>query len=556
MTFDLLVVLAVLVGAVILFATGRLPVDLVALAVLAILVLTGIVSPQEGFQGFSNPATVTVAAMFVLSAGVYQTGILNALGLRLPRLGRRSLWLALIVMMAGVGAVSAFINNTAAVAIFMPIVIAASRDSGRSASQFLMPLSFAGMFGGVCTLIGTSTNILVNEIAVEHGIAAFGMFEFARLGLVFFAVGLLYMLVGVRLIPERRETEELTERFRLNDYLAEVVLLEDSVSVGKPLAEAPLLQDVDIDLLEIHRGGLLLVAPLPPDVILQAGDLLRVRGDVAKLEKLQRRKGVRLKPKARWRDEDLQSDQAVLVEAVVAPNSELEGRSLKAADFASRFGATALALRTRDGLLHERIGRAALRAGDALLCEVRRESLPRFRREEAFVVVSDITSPRFRARKALPALAILVAVVAGTFGILPIAATATAGAVAMVLLRCLTLEEAYQAIPAKVIVLLAGVLTLGVGIDRTGGSTLLASFLVQAVGDWGPVALVAAFYLVTALLTALMSNNATAALLAPIAIAGAKEMGVDPRPMLMAVTFAASANFMTPRPSSSWWRPS
>lgn len=546
MTTDLVFVLAVLAAAVALFVTEALPVDLVALLILVALVLSGVITPEEGFAGFANPATVTVAAMFVLSAGIYQTGTLNVLGTRLTRLGSRSRPRATAAIMVGIGVISAFINNTAAVAIFMPIVIAAARESGVGASRMLMPLSFAAMFGGTLTLIGTSTNILVNRIALEHGLAPFGMFEFSRLGLLFFGAGTAYMLmVGMHLIPERRPPGSLAENFRMDPYLADLVLLPESASVGKPLRETPLGLDIELDVLEVRRGDAMYTPD--SDLVLQAGDSLRIRANVAKLDAIQRRKGVRLKPKGRWTDSDLQLEGSVLVEAVVAPNSELEGHSLLEAGFQRRFGAIALALRTREGLLHERLGRTPLRAGDALLCEVPREHLAHLRADEAFVLVSEVTAPRFRATKAVPAFAILAGVVAApTIGLLPIAASATAGAVLMILTRCVRLEEAYQAIPAKVIVLLAGVLTLGVAIDRTGGSQLLAGGIVHVVGDWGPVALVAAFYLLASVLTELMSNNATAVLLAPIAIAAAGAMGIDPRPVLVAVTFAASASFMTP----------
>ena len=547
MSFDLVIVLAVLAGAVVLFVTEILPVDLVAMVVLAVLLLSGVVSPAQAFSGFSNEATVTVAAMFVLSAGLYKTGLLNRLGDAFVRLARRNFWLALIGMMLGIGATSAFINNTAAVAVSLPIVIRAARDSRISASKFLMPLSFAAMLGGVCTLIGTSTNILVSSIAEQHGLRGFGMFEMSRLGLIFFATGTLYMLLlGVRLIPERRGAHELTESFQLKDYLTEIVLLPDSPSVGKPLREAPLVQDLDLDVIEIRRAGRRIVVPFG-GAVLEANDVLRIRCNLEKLGKLSQTKGVQLKPRADWSDAELQAGGAVLVEAVVAPNSVLEGRSLADVDFRNTFGATALALRHRGALLRERIGRTPLRAGDALLIEVHRDRLQFLQGHDAFVVVSEVTTPEFRAEKVLPAVAVMATVVAlPTLGVMPIGASATAGAIAMVLFRCLTLEEAYQAMEWKVVFLLAGVLTLGIALDESGGSALLSSGLVRSLGPLGPVAMVSAFYLITSLLTSVISNNATAALLAPVALAAAQGLGVDARPFLMAIAFAGSASFMTP----------
>lgn len=548
MTLELIVLLAVLGGAVVLFVTELLPVDLVALIVLASLLLTGVVSPEQAFAGFSNRATVTIAAMFVLSTALYRTGMLDQLGDVLARLAERSFWLALAGMMLVISAVSAFINNTAAVAIFLPIVLGAARDTGMSASRLLMPLSFAAIFGGLCTLIGTSTNILVSAIAADAGLRPFGMFEFAPLGLVLLLVGTGYMLaVGVRLIPERRPPREgLTRSFRMDEYVTELVLLPESTSVGQPLGESELMGDLDLEPLEVRRDDRRL-APPDTEVVLAAGDVLRVRCDLGTLAELSQREGVRLRPRAEWRDEDFASEEEVLVEVVVAPNSDLEGRTLAEANFRERYDATVLALRHRGALVHHGIGDARLRPGDALLVEARQDRLPGLKRDDAFVVVSEVETPSFRAEKFVPALAVMVGVVVlPTLGIVPIVASATAGAILMILLRCLTVEEAYEAIEWKVIFLLAGVLTLGTAMRETGGADLLSTFLVERVGPWGGTAVVAAFYLVTSLATELMSNNASAALLAPIAVAAAGGLGVDPRPLLMAVTFAASASFLTP----------
>ncbi|HSG05933.1 MAG TPA: sodium:proton antiporter, partial [Nitrospiria bacterium] len=255
MNVDMLIVIAVALVAVVLFATEMLPIDLVALGIMAALLLIGIVSPEEGIAGFSNTATVTIGAMFVLSAGLFWTGALNFVGQLLARVGRKAFWLALLVMMAGIGLVSAFINNTAAVAIFLPIALGVARDAKASPSKLLMPLSFASMFGGVCTLIGSSTNILVSSIAERHGLAPFGMFEFAPLGLVMFAVGFVYMgVAGIRLIPERRKAGDLVQNFGMGDYLTDFVLLPEAKSVGKPLGESPLVRDLDLEVIDLFRG--------------------------------------------------------------------------------------------------------------------------------------------------------------------------------------------------------------------------------------------------------------------------------------------------------------
>ena len=547
MTLEIVIVLGLVFVAVILFATEKIPVDLVALIIMATLLGSGIISPKEGLSGFSNPATVTVGAMFVLSAGLFKTGAVNSIGAILTRLSKRNFGLALLTMMITIGIISAFINNTAAVAIFLPIVLGVAYDTKVSASKLLMPLSFASMFGGVCTLIGTSTNILVSSIAEQHGQPAFSMFEFSALGLIFFAVGILYMFtLGVRLIPHRRTQAELTQKFGMGDYLTDIVLLPQAKSVGKPLTNAPLVHDLDIAVIGVYRNNVQIVIP-PPETILKANDVLRVRCNVEKIKKLQERQGVILKPGMKWRDKDLESDQAVLVEAVIAPNSVLEGKSLKRVQFGTTFGAIVLAIRHRGTLMREDLATTALSAGDALLLEVKRDRLVQIKRHRAFVIVSEVGLPEFRKEKILPALLIIFGVVVtAALNILPIVSSALIGSVLLILTKCINLEETYRAIEWSVIFLLAGVLTLGIAMEKTGAAFLMSEILISSVGRWGPVAVISALFFLTMMLTNVMSNAATAVLLAPIAIIAAESLAVSPRPFLIAVTFAASLSFMTP----------
>ncbi|MBA2379058.1 MAG: sodium:proton antiporter, partial [Blastocatellia bacterium] len=239
MSLDIIIVLAVLLLAIILFVTEKLRVDMVALLVMALLLLSGIISPVEGLGGFSNAATVTVASMFVLSAGLFKTGAVSFLGTFVSMVFKRGFWVGIFAVMVVVALLSAFINNTPVIAIFLPILLGVARDTGFSASKILIPVSFASMFGGVCTLIGTSTNILVSSIAEKNGLRAFTMFEFAPLGLIMFAVGTIYLLaIGIRLIPERRGSGDLLEEFAMNEYLTEIVILEESGVVDKRIRDA------------------------------------------------------------------------------------------------------------------------------------------------------------------------------------------------------------------------------------------------------------------------------------------------------------------------------
>lgn len=545
MTFEIGLVFAIAAAAVALFASGKLRADLVAVAVMVALMLSRVIEPEEGLAGFSNGATVTVAAMFVLGAGVFRTGALNFVGALLERASARGPLPAAAVLMLGVGVLSAFLNNTAAVALLIPVVLAAARRSKVSPSKLLMPLSYASMFGGVCTLIGTSTNILGNSIAVRDGQPPFGMFEFARLGLLFAFTGGLYMLLaGIPLIPARRTSNELVDTFGLGKYLTEVVLEPDAPSVGKSIADSPLLREMNIEVLEVLRGSRRL-HPLP-DTVLIAGDVLRVRCDVEQISLMQERVGISLRA-VRLGDEQLMSEDTMLIEAVVAPDSVLTGQNLKAARFRQQFGGIVLAIRHRGRLMRERLEQIGLRAGDALLVMIRRDQLEHLRQDRAFLLVSEPHLPQFRRGKIVAAVGIVAAVVvAAATGLVPIVIGAPTGALLMILSAVLEPAEAYRAIDWKVVVLLAGLLALGAAMEKTGAAKLIATGLVSLVGDLGPRAILAALFLLTILLTEVMSNAATVALLMPISIVTAQSLAVSPRPFMFAVMFAASSSFMTP----------
>lgn len=547
MTIQIAIVFLIIAGTVVLFVTERLRVDLVALIAMALVLVTGIVSPYQGIAGFSNSATVTVGALFVLTAGLSRTGSVDRLGALVTEVFRRGFWVGLISVMIVVGILSAFINNTPVVAVFIPILLGVARETGFSVSRLLMPVSFASLFGGVCTLIGTSTNIIVNSIAEEKGLPSFSMFEFAPLGAIMFVAGSAYMLlVGTRLLPERRGSQGLVEDFALNEYLTEVTLLPHSLSVGSRIADAPLVHDLDLTILRIERGERRISLP-GPDTVLIAGDVLLVRCSIDKIRSLQEREGVLFKAQAKWADDNVIADDHRLLEAVIEPNSRLVGSTLKNSRFKERYGATVLAIRHRGRLLQEKLSDTVLSAGDLLLVEIERGRIGGFRRSGDFIITSEMEVTEFRRNKAILAGVIVAGVVtAAALGFAPIVVTALIGAVAMVLTGVISIEEAYEAIEWKIIFLLAGALSLGVALDQSGAARLISEKMVGYVGAYGLVALVSAFYLLTSILTEAMTNNATAALLGPIAIATAATLGVSPVPFLIAITFAASSSFMTP----------
>ena len=546
MTWEIAFVLGLTIVAVVLFVTEKFSTDVVAVLVMVVLLVSGILTPAEGFNGFANPATVTVGAMFVISAGLFRAGAVNFLGRGLRRLARRSSTLMVLVMMLGVGSLSSFLNNTATVAIMIPVIMVVAQRVNTSPSKLLMPLAFASLLGGMCTVLGTSTNILASSMAETAGLEPLSMFEFSRLGIIFFAVGVIYMMtIGRKMIPEHRTSGDLTRSFGLGDYLTELQLSDKSQLVGESLESAPLLEEFDIEVLQIIRGKDLLRPT--PKTVLREHDLLRVKGDVSTINELKERAEASLGVQIKWQDSDLESKDTKLVEAVVGPSSPLAGRSLVESNPRKNYGVSVLAIRHHGALKHGELQNIKLMSGDTLLIEVPNSRIPYLIQQRVFLVASKAGIPQFDLLKAAKGVAIVVSVItSAALGWLSIASAAAAGALLIVLSKCISMEEAYAAIEWNVLFLLAGMLALSIAMEKTGTSAMLAGGIVDVFGAMGPRALVAAFFGATMLLTSVMSNQATVALLIPVAITTAYSIDANPRTFIFAVMFAASSSFMTP----------
>lgn len=525
-----------LIAAAALFISERLRVDVIALMVLSALLVLGLVGPQDALSGFSSEATITVAAMFVLSAGLSRSGALLGLGRQLARV--RNPWVMLGVVLAVVGPVSAFINNTAAVAIFLPLLLAAAIASRRAPSKFLIPLSYVAQMGGVCTLIGTSTNLLVDGMAKRAGEPGFTLFEFSELGLVFLGVGVVYLLVaGPFLLPER-EAPALPGSGEIGKYVTELRVPTGSALIGRTVADVRAMESHRVYVLELIRGDEKHWAPR--STAIHADDRLLVQGEWPNLIAFADAHGLRV-------DAVPQGDRGVLVEAMVAPNSRLEGRSLADVSLPEQHQSQVIAIYRRGQRVADQLRSLPLTAGDLVMLNVPDRELPDLRRDPALVVVSERNEQRIDWRRALTSVAVMVAVVGlAVAGVMPIVESALLGCIALVLLRCLEPDEAYAAIDWRVIVLLAGVFPLGVAMTDSGLAKLIVDHTLAPIGAFGPLAALAALYLVTATLTEFMSNNAAAVLLTPIALGTAASLGVDAKPMLVAVMFAASMAFATP----------
>jgi di/tricarboxylate transporter len=545
---ETLIVSAILLLALVLFVTELVPIDLTALLVVGLLILTQVLTPAEGFSGFSHPAPVTVAAMLVLSTGLIRTGAVAKLGQKVSALGGSSEVSQLAVIFPVVALLSAFISNTAAVAMFLPLVLNIAREKKLSPSKLLLPLSYAAILGGACTYIGTSTNIIVGTIFAAGTHPPLQMFEFSGLGLVLLTLGAVYMLaIGQRNLPYRPTEASLTEGYRLREYLTELVIRSDSPLLDKTLRETDFSQMLDIEVLEIQRGRQKLRLFLQ-EIRLKSGDVLIVKGNLENILKIRDTEGVDILAEAKLSDRDLKSEDITLAEAVISPDSSLIGRTLKEANFRQRYQATALAIRRHASQIRDKLGRVRLRMGDMLLVQVRKEVLGNLRQDSDFLLIlEESQSSDFRLSKLPIAVLIFLGVIAAAaFQKLPIELAALFGALLMVFTRCITLREAYRAVDWRIVILIGGTLSLGTAMEKTGTATAIAESLVGWSGTLGPVALIAVLYLVTMGMTEIMSNNATAALLTPIAISIAHHGGWDPRPFAFCVAFAASCSFLTP----------
>ncbi len=549
---DVIIVSTIIIVALILFATERIRVDLVAALIMATLMVIGLIRPNfldygDAVSGFSNKATVTVAAMFILSAGLLKSGAINLISGRLLRYGAHGEKKLFLVLMATAGVVSAFINNTAAVAVFLPVTLTISKSYQISPSKLLIPLSFVSIVGGTCTLIGTSTNILVSSMAADAGIGGFGMFELTKLGAVFFFVGLIYLFFFARvLLPDRVQNQKLTKKYRMGNYLTALVINEGSPLVNNTPAESRVNSKYDVTILEIIRNDKHIWSGLR-DAKLQIGDILLVRGTIDGFMAMKNAEGVTIRSQERFADKELDSDDSVLSEGVIAPSSPLVGKTLKEANFRHIYNVFALAIRKHGETLHNKIGHIRLEVGDALLLQGQKRAMESLSGSSLFLMMQEVNFPIIRKEKALVAILITAGVVlTAALGIMPILVSAIVGCLLLVLSGCVTVQEAYDSIDWFVIFLLAGVIPLGLVMENTGTAAWLSAQLLSITEQFGPVVILSAFYLIVTIFTSIMSNNAAAVVFVPIGIATAQKLGLNPTPFLMAITFAASASLSTP----------
>jgi len=548
MTFDIALTLAIILGAVVLFATEKLRVDVIALLVLLTLALTGLVTPTEAFAGFSNSAVITVWAVYIVSAGLLLTGVADALGRAVLRMAGTSETRLVVVIMITCGVMSAFMNNVGATAMLLPVVIGISQRTAVPISRLLIPLSFSSLLGGNMTLIGTPANILGANILIERDLETFGFFDFVPMGLIVFAVGVVYMAgLGRRLIPVRESPEDPDVLLRqLRDYISEGRVPPDSSLAGKTLRESALGAEYDLTVISIIRSGKTL-SNVSSRTRIEAWDVLVLKGHATGLLRAQEELGVVIGQDTHPPVVELEQGDMTVVEATLAPNTHMEGRTLQQVHFRDNYGFHALAIWRRGEIVTRSLRDLPLQFGDALLLRGPEHRLGALREGDDFLLLESVERPPLRRTKAPIAVGAmaLVLILVMTAGV-PIATAMVLGALVMVLTGCLTMEEAYAHIDWRTVFLVAGMLPLGTAMESTGAARYLADMLLDLTGGLGPMGVLAGIYLLSALITQPMSNAAAVVLMVPIAIDAAQGLGANVQPFVLATVIGASTSFLTP----------
>ena len=547
MTLQIGYVLFLIVVALVLFATEILTIDVIGLILLLALTVPGIISPGQALTGFGSETIIVLIGLFVLTAGITETGVVERIGLRLAAFGSDRPQAMSRLLVTSATAMSAFISNTITTAVLLPLTVDSAKRTGVSAAKVLMPLAYASILAGSITVIATSTNLVISGELPRYGLERIGFFELAPVGIGMTIVGLGYLLfLAPRFIPDRFKGDRV-ETYGLRKYLCEMVVSSGSKLAGKTLAESKLGQTLDLVVLGIRRDGSRDLRPRANSV-LKEGDVLLVEGSAEDILSVKDVMGIDIHTRFKATDPDLESEEVRMVEVMAMPDSAWVGKSAGGAGFRQSTGMTVLAIhspgRKRD--YRRRLARQRIKAGDVLLLQGSVEDIEQLNPRD-LLNLEDISRHHPRSAKGRIALAIfVVSIVVAATGLLPMSIAFLGGIVGMILTQCLQPEEGYRAIDWRLLVLIGSMMAFGVAMKETGTSTFLADLVVEHVSPLGNTAVLAAFFVLTAFLTQPMSNQAAALIVLPVAIEAARALGLDPRSLVMSVTFAASCSFLTP----------
>jgi di/tricarboxylate transporter len=547
-----IVFFAILAVAFVLLLTERIRNDVVALLIVLALAVTGLLPPKEALAGFGSEPAIVVAAIFVLSEALHRTGVSDTLGRWIGRLAGATWSRAIVVMMPSVAMLSAFTHHVTTTAVMLPVALQLSRERKIAASKLLMPLSFAASLGTTITIIGAPAFLVAGAALQQAGRPGLGIFSIAPIGLALSAAGTAFvLLVGHWLLPERKGVEGGGKRFRLDDYFTEITVLEGSPFLGKTVEDVEGSDAYKVSVVGLVRDGHRRRRPFGPQR-LEPGDVLLVRTSPEDIVAIRSEAGFELHPVAQYQPRQTTTateddPERRLVQAVVAPRSEFVGRTISALDFRRRFDALVLGLWRQQAWLDDELAQTPLRAGDVLVLQGDDEALERVAGDSAILMLVPFQGEHRPRRKAPLAAAIMVAtILAAAFNVLSIEMAALAGAVAMVLARCLSAGDAYRAIDARIYVFIAGAIPLGAAMKSTGAADTLAGWLQGALQNWSETAVLLGLFAVVAVITQFMSDSATTAVFAPVAVALADALGQAPEPYVVTVAMAAVVAFLTP----------
>ncbi|MEL1231591.1 MAG: SLC13 family permease [Candidatus Neomarinimicrobiota bacterium] len=552
MTPDIILVMVLLLFGFIMFVTEMFSIDVTAMILLTILFMLGYLTPSEALSGFSNPAVITIAFLFIISRALQKTRILEYLIVRVRRLADKSILIGRAVYLFTIGVASAVVNNTAIVAIFMPVSIRLAQKYKMSPSKMLIPLSYSAILGGTLTLVGTSTNLLVNSIYVKvPGVEPMGMFEFFKYGAILMVVGLLYILfIAPMILPSRTSTSSLTKSYRLGGYLTEMRITAESPLNGRTCLERGINKNYDVMVLDILRDNKMITNMIRLTK-LKEGDILFVRGTLENFLRMKEVEKVALLTDEKLTQEELEQEDNVVLECLITDKSDLVGKSLMTSNFRRRFGSFILAIRREGTIVREKIAHVILSAYDTLLVYGPKNKVNELSKTNEFVVLGEVDAELRKQRFWWMTIVVIIGTIAlAAFGFMPIVKSAMLGVVILLALKILTPQESYQSINWQVIILISALIPVGIVIQKTGTAGWIAGLISSATesvpSEWQPRVLLALIYFITIFLTEISSNAATAIIMTPISIAVAQQMGFDPRAFVFAVAFAASASFITP----------
>jgi di/tricarboxylate transporter len=547
MTLDIALTLLIILAALVLFATEKLRVDVVAMLVLITVGVLELVPRDELFSGFSNSAVITVWAVYMVSGGLFKTGVADAMGKAILKVAGKGETSLIATIMATVGVISAFMNNVGAVAMLMPAVVGISRQTKVPVSKMLIPLAFASLLGGTMTLIGTPANILATGILAERGLPTFGFFEFTPMGIVVLATGILYMvLIGRRQLPVREGARGKEDVDRIRDYVTEVRVSPASPLIGKSLPESRLGQDYDLTVLAIQReNGEQPI--LHHETRIESGDLLVLECSATELIATHQSLGLAIEVDYELDIDHLEPGNVQVIEATIAPNSHIVGLNLQEVHFRDRYGFTALAISRHGEVITERLRDVPLLFGDALLLQGPEHRVVGLQEGDNFLVLEPVESEQLRRNKAPIAVgALLLAIGLVIFAGMEISLAMVIAAMVMILSGALTIVEAYESVDWRTVFLVAGMLPLGLAMETTGAAQFLADLILGTLGPYGPVATLAGIYLLAAAVTQPMSNAAAIVLIVPIALDTAIGLDANYKTFTMAVVIGAATSFLSP----------